>query len=114
MDQASCDNIDAIKNGTAYIQCLSHNYLRGTNFENKVVIIEEAQNYYFDELKKVLTRVHDTCKVIVIGHTGQIDLIHRSERSGFSYYLNHFRNVEWAQICTLSKNYRGIISQWAD
>lgn len=114
MDQASFDNIDAVKNGTAYIQCMSHNYLRGCNFENKVVIIEEAQNYYFDQLKKVLTRMHDTCKVIVIGHTGQNDLIHRSERSGFAPYLQHFKTVDWAQICTLSKNYRGIISEFSD
>ena len=41
------------KNGTAYIKAITHTFLRGTNFENKVVIIDEAQNYYFDELKKV-------------------------------------------------------------
>lgn len=55
---------------TAYIRCMTHTFLRGTNFENKVVIIDEAQNYYFDELKKVLTRLHDSSKVIVIGHDG--------------------------------------------
>ena len=69
----SDDNILALKNGDAYIQYLAHTYLRGCNFENKVVIIEESQNFYFDELKKVLTRIHDSCKVIVIGHTEQCD-----------------------------------------
>jgi len=102
------------KSGSAYIECMSHNYLRGCNFENKVVIIDEAQNFYKDELKKVLTRMHDTCKVIVIGHTGQIDLYHHPENSGFAPYIKHFEDVDWAQICHLTNNYRGKISNHAD
>lgn len=107
-------DIDNEKNGTAYVRCMSHNYLRGCNFENKVVIIDEAQNFYMDELKKVLTRMHDNCKVIVIGHTGQIDLYHHPENSGFAPYIKHFEDVEWAEICHLTKNYRGKISNHAD
>lgn len=110
----SCSDIENEKYGTAYVQCLSHNYLRGCNFENKVVIIDEAQNFYLDELKKVLTRMHDSCKVIVIGHTGQIDLYHHPENSGFAPYIRHFDGVPWAQICHLTHNYRGKISNYAD
>ncbi len=66
-----------------HISSAPRTFLRGTNFENKVVIIDEAQNYYFDELKKVLTRLHDSCKIIVIGHEGQNDLFGHPERSGF-------------------------------
>lgn len=114
IEQSLCGNVDSEKNGTAYIQCVSHNYLRGCNFENKVVIIDEAQNFYLDELKKVLTRIHDNCKVVVIGHTGQIDLYHHPENSGFQPYLDHFASVDWAEVCHLSKNYRGRISNHAD
>lgn len=114
VEQALVENVENQKNGTAYIQCLSHNFLRGCNFENKVIIIDEAQNFYKDELKKVLTRMHDSCKVIVIGHTGQIDLYHRPENSGFAKYIEHFRKVPWAAICKLTKNYRGMISSYAD
>ena len=28
-----------------YVKCLTHTYLRGTNFENKVIILDETQNY---------------------------------------------------------------------
>ena len=110
------DNILNEKNGTAYIECMTHTYLRGTNFENKVIIIDEAENFYTDELKKVLTRIHDNCKVIVIGHAGQCDLYHNPERSGFVKYLEHFEstNDDRVAVCTLSKNYRGWISTWAD
>lgn len=114
VQQDIAGDIENDKNGTAYIQCISHNYLRGCNFEKKIVIIDEAQNFYMDELKKVLTRMHDNCKVIVIGHTGQIDLYHHPENSGFAPYIKHFANVKWAAICKLTKNYRGIISNHAD
>lgn len=98
----------------AYIECLTHTFLRGTNFENKVVIVDEAQNFYFDELKKVLTRVHDSCKVIVIGHDGQNDLISNSDHSGFVPYMEWFDGDERTAVCHLEKNYRGWISQHAD
>lgn len=111
---ATYDDIMNEKNGTAYIKAITHTFLRGTNFENKVVIIDETQNYYFDELKKVLTRMHDNCKVIVIGHSQQCDLFHNPERSGFVKYLNHFSKDERCAVCSLTKNYRGWISNMAD
>jgi predicted ribonuclease YlaK len=99
---------------TAYIECVTHTFLRGTNFENKVVIIDECQNFYFDELMKVLTRMHDSCKVIVIGHHGQIDLYSNPERSGFVRYLKWFESDDRTAVCELKMNYRGWISRHAD
>lgn len=108
------ESIMNLKNGTGYIDCVSHLWLRGCNLENKVVIVEESQNFYKDELKKVLTRVADNSKTIVIGHTGQCDLYHNPERSGFAPYIEHFKNEPYAQICTLVKNHRGVVSTHAD
>lgn len=102
------------KNGTGYIDVTTHVYLRGCNFENKVVILDETQNYYCDELKKTLTRMSDNCKVIVIGHGGQIDLYHNPENSGFVRYLEHFKDDERTAVCELKTNHRGWISSHAD
>ena len=102
------------KEGTGYIDCLSHLWLRGCNLENKVIIIDESQNMYTDELKKVLTRIADNSKTIVIGHTGQCDLYHNKENSGFAPYIEHFKNEPYAQVCELTKNYRGVVSNHAD
>ena len=88
--------------------------MRGCNFENKVVILDEAQNLYFDEMNKVLTRMHDSCQVIVIGHSKQCDIYYNPERSGFVKYLNHFSKDEKCAVCYLTKNYRGWISNTAD
>ena len=107
-------NIMNQKNGNGYIDAITHVYLRGCNFENKVVIIDEAQNYYADELKKTLTRMSDNCKVIVIGHSGQIDLYHNPENSGFVRYLNHFKDDPRTAVCELKTNHRGWISSHAD
>lgn len=112
----SDDNLQAKKNGTAFIRCMPHTFLRGTNFERQVVIIDEAQNFYLSELKKTLTRMHDSCKVIVIGHTGQMDLYRHPENSGFAAAIELFRQEEddRVAICTLTHNHRGWISTVAD
>lgn len=62
------------KNGTGYITCITDTYLRGTNLDNKVIILDEAQNCTVQQLKKILTRVGSHVKVIVIGHGLQCDL----------------------------------------
>lgn len=101
------------KNGTGYITCLTDTYIRGTNFDNAVVIIDEAQNYTVPQLKKVLTRVCSNTKIIVIGHDLQCDL-DDPEKSGFMPYLEHYKGRERARVCALTTNYRGWVSQWAD
>lgn len=99
------------KKGEAFVKMLTHTYLRGTNLQKKVVILDESQNYTVAELKKVLTRCHDTCKVIVIGHTGQIDI---NGRSGFAKYMNHFDGHPRCVVCKLTTNHRGWLSTFAD
>jgi len=101
--------------GTAYIECRSHNYMRGLDIKNKVIIVDEAQNFTTSELKKVLTRMHDDCKIIVIGHRMQCDL-KSGLTSGFYSYLDAAEHTEenWISTCTLVNNYRGVVSSWAD
>ena len=105
------ESMTARKKGEAYVKLLTHTYLRGTNLQKKVVILDETQNYTVAELKKVLTRCHDSCKVIVIGHTGQIDI---RGGSGFARYLEHFQGHEKCAVCKLTTNHRGWLSTYAD
>ena len=111
------DNMKAIKEGKAFIDFTAHTFLRGVNFENKVVIVDDMQNYYKDDCKKVLTRIHDTCKVVLIGHTGQCDILSHPERSGFAPYLSAFERIKddpRVSVCQLNKNYRGWFSTFCD
>lgn len=97
----------------SWVEFIAHTHLRGANLKNQVVIIEEAQNYSFHDLKKTLTRCHDSAKVIVIGHSGQRDAFTGGE-SAFSRYITHFEGDPRTAICNLTKNYRGWISSHAD
>ena len=105
------DSMVSRKKGESFVKMLTHTYLRGTNLQKKVVILDESQNYTVPELKKVLTRCHDSCKVIVIGHTGQIDI---KGESGFAKYMKHFDGHERCAVCELTTNHRGWLSTYAD
>lgn len=107
------ESIVSQKNGTGYITCLTHTYLRGTNFDNKVILLDETQNYTVPDLKKTLTRCSDRCKVIVIGHDQQCDLDNR-KKSGFIKYIEHFKDDPRTAVCELKTNHRGWISSHAD
>lgn len=105
------DSMASKKKGDGYVKLLTHTYLRGSNLSKKVVIIDEAQNFTVPELKKVLTRIHDDCKVIVVGHTGQVDI---SGKSGFARYIQHFDGHANSTVCELTINHRGWLSSFAD
>lgn len=97
----------------SWVKARSHTFERGINIHNKLVIIDEAQNWTKKELKKMLTRCHDSCIVVVIGHTGQIDLDDKN-KSGFQAYIDHFAGQERAAIINLNKNFRGWLATYAD
>ena len=110
------ENSQALKEGKAFIQFITDTFMRGINIENKVVIVDECQNFYFDLLKKTLTRIHDSCKLIIIGQKTQCDLVHKPEKSGFGVYIDAFEkaNDSRIQICKLNTNHRGWISNFCD
>lgn len=107
------DNFEAMKRGDAWVFPMSHVFARGTNIKNSTVILGECQNYTRGELKKVLTRLHDTNTIILEGHDGQCDLKDES-KSGFVPYLEHYKHETYVNVCRLSVNFRGEVSQHAD
>jgi phosphate starvation-inducible PhoH-like protein len=69
-----------IKEGRVEIAPLST--MRGRSFENSFIILDEAQNTTYDEIKMFLTRVGEGCKVVINGDIRQSDL--KKETSGLS------------------------------
>lgn len=49
-------------------------HCRGRTFDDCVVIIDELQNANYEQMKMVLTRLGQNCKLILIGDTEQSDL----------------------------------------
>ena len=115
---ADPENMDYLKNGTAYITAITDTYLRGSNVGGKhkptILIIDEAQNFREFSLRKVLTRACEGTKVIVIGHTLQCDL--KGEKSGFARCQKHFKNKNDPRFafCELHNCHRSIVAQIAD
>lgn len=107
------DTLTSAKFDEAYIKPITDVYLRGTNLDNAIVIIEEAQNFAFPLLKKTLTRLGNNTKTVVIGHTGQIDLDNPRD-SGFERYIKHYESQERCAVCELRTNHRSWVSSWAD
>lgn len=112
------DNIDNIKNGNTWVKAMSHVFVRGINIKSddaskKIVVIDESQNFTRGELKKVLSRVHDNVKVVMIGHDKQCDLPD-IRKSGFIPYIEHFKDQDYFKLCQLTKNFRGNLSAHAD
>jgi len=69
-----------------YLKCVPVNFLRGSTFQNSVVIVDEAQNLEHSELVTILTRYGKNCKLFVIGDSLQSDI----QKSGFKNIMNGF------------------------
>lgn len=56
------------------IEFVPINFLRGRNFKNCVVIVEECQNILYKEHITILTRCADNCRVFLMGDSWQSDI----------------------------------------
>ena len=64
------------------------NFLRGTNLENCYIILDEAQNVSPMQIKTLMTRLSENCKMIIQGDMSQCDKYKTNgmanyEKSGF-------------------------------
>lgn len=67
-------------------------FMRGRTFNNKYIIIDEAQNLTKDQVKILLTRSGNNTKVVVIGDQYQIDIGQNKESNGFKFLLDVVTN----------------------
>ena len=114
---ANDSNMLGQKDGSALIIAQTDSYIRGISvgeIDSPVVyLLDEAQNFDVLGIKTALTRTNIGSKVIVIGHDKQCDLKYPQD-SGFVKMMNHFSYHDRCKICSLTHNYRGWISAWAD
>lgn len=98
------------------IHAVTTSYLRGVTFDRSFVIVDEAQSFDLTELQTVLTRLTDTCKVVVIGSKLQNDNQKQRRTSGLTPFELYMRHYEGKPVTfhKLSTNYRGWFSQHAD
>ncbi len=66
-------------------------FLRGTTFENCIVLVDEAQNCTKEEMKMLLSRIGKNCKMIFSGDQDQSDI---GDDSGLMDAVNRLRGIE--------------------
>lgn len=101
-----------LKNSNKWLIADSQAFLRGVNFENMVVIVDEAQNFTIPEIKKIVSRNYDNSKLIVIGSSSQIDI--DPNKSCFARLMAHMEGFEGYTKCELPISYRGKLAMWID
>lgn len=86
--------------------------LRGCNFENAGVCLDETENMDFHTLKLILTRVHDSCHVCMLGDEKQKDGC--GDNNVFIAYGEYMAKNVPGEIVSLTHNFRGRLSKIAE
>lgn len=74
---------------TGKLEFMSTSFLRGLNFENCIVYVDEASSLTWHEINTICTRISKNTKLIVSGSSSQNDLVYsRNEKSGWKDFLN--------------------------
>ena len=72
----------------------STSFIRGTTFDNAILLIDECQNLNFHELDSIITRVGENTKIMFCGDATQSDLTKTYERNGILDFVKIIRNME--------------------
>jgi len=87
------------------IEFLSTSYIRGTTFNDAVIIVDEMQNLTFHELDSVITRIGQNCRIIFCGDYLQSDFTKESDKHGFGKFLKIIEHMTKFSVVTFT---------WAD
>lgn len=71
------------------INFLTTSYIRGTTFNDSVIIVDECQNMTFHELDSIITRVGKNCRIIFCGDFFQSDL----KNSGLKDFIEIIKDM---------------------
>lgn len=102
-----CDNL--FDRGDGYdilkmkgiVEFTTTSFLRGTTFNNSIVVVDECQNLNKFEVDTIITRVGQNSRIIICGDTHQTDLHSEKEKEGMSFLMNitkkmpSFRNINF-------------------
>jgi phosphate starvation-inducible PhoH-like protein len=90
------------------IEIVPVSFMRGRNFTDCLVVVDEAQNLTDNQTELLLTRICSGSKMIFCGDGAQIDLKDR-KTSGFDVVCKHMKDVPGFEVVTLMKNHRHAI-----
>lgn len=86
--------------GQNIIELCPLEYMRGRNFHNAFMILDEAQNATFEQIKMFLTRIGMGSKAVINGDISQTDLDDRAE-GGLDDCMTRLEQVDGVAVCKL-------------
>lgn len=96
------------------IKLRSLNFMRGRTFQNRYIIVDEAQNLTSKQMKTLITRVGPGSKMICLGNVGQIDTPYITETtSGLTYVIDKIKHWEHSGHITLTRGERSRLADFA-
>tara|TARA_R110002110_G_scaffold155947_6_gene350720 strand:- start:2375 stop:2755 length:381 start_codon:yes stop_codon:yes gene_type:complete len=78
-------------------------YMRGRNFHNCFMILDEAQNATFEQLKMFVTRIGWDSKAVINGDMDQTDLANSSQ-GGLDTFLYRLDNIDGVGVAELTED----------
>ena len=88
--------------------------MRGRTFQNKFLIIDEAQNLTAKQMKTLITRAGSGTKVVCLGNLAQIDTPYLTEgSSGLTYTVDRFKGWPHFGHITLQHGERSRLADYA-
>ena len=78
-------------------------YMRGRNFHDTFMILDEAQNATYEQIKMFITRLGLESKAVINGDVGQTDLGHRSD-GGLDVCMERLDDIDGVSICKLTNS----------
>lgn len=101
----SCKEIDnMIENNVLEFSPLA--YMRGRTFSNSFIVADECQNTTIDEMKMILTRIGENCKMVVDGDIKQSDI---GDKNGLAYFMYKLKEQPSDLISLITFNKGDII-----
>lgn len=89
------------ENGIIQIAPLA--FMRGRTLDKAFVILDEAQNCTYSQMKMFLTRMGASAKFVITGDATQIDLP-RNQTSGLLSAVNKLRNIKGIEMIELDEH----------
>lgn len=95
-----CDHLMSYKSNNyrnlkeaGYIKFACTSFLRGTTFDNTIIVVDEVQNMTYQELTTIMTRVGVYSRIIFCGDYRQTDLKKKNDISGLGQFLKVLYNM---------------------
>lgn len=104
------------------VEAVPFTYMRGLEFNDALVLLDEAQNTTEAQMRLLTTRLGDNCRAVIDGDVSQDDLDRRQGESGLAIFASLARrsrlpcgvieftsdDVERSELC------RAIVKAWED